>query len=57
MKHDMTSHLLWMGGGFLAILLIQWITGWNLAFLFPLLCMGMMVFMMIGMGRHNDKHH
>ncbi|CAN5396434.1 hypothetical protein BH09PAT4_BH09PAT4_00190 [soil metagenome] len=56
-NHGMTSHILWMCGSFLAVLLIQWATGWSLAFLFPLLCIGMMVFMMINMAQHNGKHN
>jgi hypothetical protein len=55
MKHNMTAHILWMVGGFGALLLIDKLFRINIAFLFPLLCMGMMVWMMFAMN-HNDHN-
>ncbi|HEU5187445.1 MAG TPA: hypothetical protein VFT87_02990 [Candidatus Saccharimonadales bacterium] len=51
-----TKHLLWMAGGFVALLAIGAIFKVNVIWLFPLLCMGMMVAMLFGMGHSNTKH-
>lgn len=51
MKHNMKSHVIWMIGGFIALAFIGKVFKLNLIYLFPFLCMGMMVFMMIAMGK------
>ena len=57
MNHG-TSHLVWMGIGFVALLVIGKIVGIGLILLFPLFCFFMMAVMMLGMGHNsdNDKH-
>lgn len=57
MKHNMVSHVLWMIGGFLALILIGKLFNLNLIFLYPLICIGMMVWMMFAMGRHDNMNH
>lgn len=58
MKHNMQTHMLWMVGGFIALILIGKIFHLNLVILYPLLCTGMMVFMMLAVSRggHNNMH-
>lgn len=55
-----TSHLIWIGVAFVALLVIGKIVGVGLVLLFPLFCFFMMAVMMLGMGMgHNgddDKH-
>lgn len=57
MKHNMVSHMLWMIGGFFALILLSKIFRLNLVFLWPLLCMGIMVWMMFAMSRHDHMNH
>jgi hypothetical protein len=60
MNHGI-SHLIWMVGGFIFLLLLGKIVGVSLVLLFPLFCFFMMVAMMMGMGhgsgdnRHDNK--
>ena len=49
------SHLLIMIGLSVAVLLLAQTTYRGLVFLLPLLCMGMMVWMLFSMSRHDKK--
>jgi hypothetical protein len=57
MNHG-TSHLIWMGVAFVALLVIGKVVGVGLFLLFPLFCFFMMAAMMLGMGMgHGDDKH
>lgn len=53
MNHS--KHFLYMGLGLLVILVLSKVTGYGLWFLFPILCIAMMVAMMFGMDHTNHK--
>lgn len=59
MKHNMVSHVIWMIGGFIALAIIGKVFKLNLIYLFPLLCVVMMIFMMGAMGKtdHDKTDH
>ena len=58
MNHG-TSHLIWMGVIFVALLVIGKVVGVGLILLFPLFCFFMMAAMMLGMnhGGRDDHEH
>ncbi|MEO8105286.1 MAG: DUF2933 domain-containing protein [Candidatus Saccharibacteria bacterium] len=59
MKRNTMSHVIWMIGGFIALVVIDKIFKLNLIYLFPFLCLGMMIFMLKAMSKtdHDKTDH
>jgi hypothetical protein len=59
MNHD-KRHVLWMGIGFVVVLIAAKFAGVGMLLLFPLFCFFMMAVMMLGMdhgGNDNNQHN
>lgn len=54
MRHD-SKHLIWMGAGFVALLVIGKVVGISVILLFLLFCLVMLAAMMLGMNHTKDK--